>query len=318
MGALSEGANDNSFDAWKVELHGHEVIYRTVGDGPPVVLVHGMLNSSLHFKKVAMRLAERHTVIVPDLIGHGDSATPRGDYSIGAHAAVIRDLLSAIGVERASIVGHSLGGGIAMQYFWQFPERVERLALISAGGLGRDVGPLLRIAAMPGASGALWLASNERTLGALDSAASKLEASGKPAGVYLRQVVRALRPLERPGARQAFLQTLRSVIDPGGQHVSARDRLYLLGPISTLVVWGESDGMIPIEHGREAAAEIPHSRFESIPGAGHFPHLDSPDALADILIDWLESTKARHLDAEEWAELVNSRTVRSRHHLRAA
>lgn len=309
---------DRDFPAWKLQLHGHEVIYRTAGEGPPVVLVHGMLNSSLHFKKVALRLAERHTVIVPDLIGHGDSATPRGDYSIGAHAAVIRDLLSAIGVERASIVGHSLGGGIAMQYFWQFPERVERLALISSGGLGRDVGPLLRIAALPGASAGLWLASNERTLRAIDSAVAELDRRGNRASVYLRQIVRALRPLERPGARQAFLQTLRSVIDPGGQHVSARDRLYLLGPIATLVVWGERDGMIPIEHGREASAEIPHSRFESLPGAGHFPHLDSPDALSDVLIAWLASTEASHLGAAEWAELVNSRTVRSRHHLRAA
>ncbi|CAN5413796.1 alpha/beta fold hydrolase [soil metagenome] len=315
---MNEPASATSFDAWKVELHGHEVIYRTVGDGPPVVLVHGMLNSSLHFKKVAMRLAERHTVIVPDLIGHGDSATPRGDYSIGAHAAVIRDLLSAIGVERASIVGHSLGGGIAMQYFWQFPERVERLALISAGGLGRDVGLPLRLAALPGASVALWLASNPRTLGAIETAASKMDERGSQKSLYLRQVVRALRPLERPGARQAFLQTLRSVIDPGGQHVSARDRLYLLGPVPTLIVWGERDGMIPIEHGREAAAQIPHSRFESIPAAGHFPHLDSPDALSDVLLDWLATTDARHLDSEEWAELISSRTVRSRHHLRAA
>src|SRR5689334_3734089 len=145
---------DSDFSAWSLELHGHEVIYRTAGSGPPVVIVHGMVNSSKHWREVALKLAENHTVIVPDLIGHGDSATPRGDYSIGAHAAVIRDLLSAIGVERATMVGHSLGGGIAMQYFWQFPERVERLALISSGGLGREVGPLLRIAALPGASGA--------------------------------------------------------------------------------------------------------------------------------------------------------------------
>ena len=158
-----------------------------------------------------------------------------------------------------------------MQYFWQFPERVERLALISSGGLGREVGPLLRIAALPGASAGLWLASNQRTLGAIDSAAAKLDERGNRKAIYLRQIVRALRPLERPGARQAFLQTLRSVIDPGGQHVSARDRLYLLGPVATLVVWGERDGMIPIEHGREAAAEIPHSRFESLPRLGPLP-----------------------------------------------
>src|SRR5215213_9773690 len=122
------------------------------GSGPPVVLVHGMVNSSLHWKRVALRLADRHTVVAPDLIGHGDSATPRGDYSLGAHAAVIRDLLAALGVRRATIVGHSLGGGVAMQFFWQFPHRVERLGLVSSGGLGGEVSLLLRSVAVPGAS----------------------------------------------------------------------------------------------------------------------------------------------------------------------
>src|SRR5213592_4177465 len=152
----------DTFEAWEVDLHGHRVIYRTAGSGPPVVLIHGMLNSSRHWEAVALRLAREYTVIAPDLIGHGDSATPRGDYSIGAHAAVIRDLLSALGVERATIVGHSLGGGVAMVFFWQFPERVERLALVSSGGLGPDVSPLLRGAALPGVGAAISLASHRR------------------------------------------------------------------------------------------------------------------------------------------------------------
>ena len=139
------------FEAFEIDLHGHHVVYRVAGSGPPVVLIHGMVNSSRHWRPVAERLAREHTVIAPDLVGHGDSATPRGDYSLGAHAAVIRDLLAVLGIERATFVGHSLGGGIAMVYFWQFPERVERLALVSSGGLGRDVSPLLRSAALPGA-----------------------------------------------------------------------------------------------------------------------------------------------------------------------
>ena len=94
------------FDEWEIELHGHRVIYRIAGDGQPVVLIHGMVNSSRHWEQVAVRLADEYTVIAPDLIGHGDSATPRGDYSLGAHAAVIRDLLAAIGVERSTVVGH--------------------------------------------------------------------------------------------------------------------------------------------------------------------------------------------------------------------
>src|SRR5882724_554784 len=141
------------FDEWQIELHGHRVIYRIAGTGPPVVLIHGMINSSRHWEEVALRLAHTHTVIAPDLIGHGDSATPRGDYSLGAHAASIRDLLAAMGIGRATIVGHSLGGGVAMQFFYQFPQRTERLALISSGGLGHEVSPLLRTAAIPGISG---------------------------------------------------------------------------------------------------------------------------------------------------------------------
>src|SRR5436853_6759705 len=145
------------FEAWQMVLHGHRVDYRVAGQGPPVVLIHGMVNSSRHWEEVALRLASDYTVIAPDLIGHGDSATPRGDYSLGAHAAVIRDLMAAIGIDRATIVGHSLGGGVAMVFFYQFPQRTERMALISAGGLGPQVSPLLRSAAVPGASALLSL-----------------------------------------------------------------------------------------------------------------------------------------------------------------
>src|SRR5207248_8332591 len=142
------------------------------------VLIHGMLNSSRHWEAVALRLAAEHTVIAPDLIGHGDSATPRGDYSIGAHAAVIRDLITLIGIERATIVGHSLGGGIAMQFFYQFPQRTERLILVSSGGLGHEVSPMLRSAAIPGISGLIWAAAHPRVLGALWRAGQRLRERG--------------------------------------------------------------------------------------------------------------------------------------------
>src|SRR6266536_3678446 len=155
------------FDEWEIELHGHRVIYRIAGDGPPVVLIHGMVNSSRHWERVALRLADRYTVVAPDLLGHGDSAAVRGDYSLGAHACSIRDLLTTIGIERATVVGHSLGGGVAMQFFYQFPQRVERLALVSSGGLGHQVSPLLRTVALPGASAALSLAAHPRFLAAL-------------------------------------------------------------------------------------------------------------------------------------------------------
>jgi pimeloyl-ACP methyl ester carboxylesterase len=309
--------SDDGFDAWQVELHGHPVIYRTAGSGPPVVLIHGMVNSSHHWREVALRLADRYTVIAPDLIGHGDSATPRGDYSLGAHAAVIRVLLSAIGVGSATIAGHSLGGGVAMQFFWQFPQRVERLVLVSSGGLGHEVSPLLRSAALPGASAALRLVAGRRSLAALGRVAAALDARGSAGGVYVRAIVRALRPLERAGSREAFLQTLRSVIDLQGQHVSATDRLYLLGPVPTLIVWGERDNTIPLQHGRSAHEAIPHSRFETLPRAAHFPHLEDPEGLADLIRDFVATTEPCRLDEADWSELISSRSVRSRH-LRSA
>src|SRR5881394_168758 len=194
-----------------MQLHGHRVIYRVAGSGPPVVLIHGMVNSSRHWEQVALQLADRYTVIAPDLIGHGDSAAVRGDYSIGAHATSIRDMLAVIGVERATIVGHSLGGGVAMQFFYQFPQRAERLVLVSSGGLGHEVSPLLRGAALPGASSVLRAAAHRRVLDAMWWAGERLRERGSGKGVYLQAIARALRPLEREGARTAFLQTLRSV-----------------------------------------------------------------------------------------------------------
>ncbi len=158
------------------------MIYRVAGSGPPIVLIHGMLNSSSHWRSVALNLASEYTVIAPDLIGHGDSAAPRGDYSLGAHAASIRDLLAAIGIDRASIVGHSLGGGVAMQFFYQFPQRVERLVLVSSGGLGREVKPTLRTAALPGISGLLALTIRPRVIAALYGAGVQMRERGVGTG----------------------------------------------------------------------------------------------------------------------------------------
>jgi pimeloyl-ACP methyl ester carboxylesterase len=308
---------DTDFEPWEVDLHGHRVIYRAIGSGPPVVLIHGMVNSSRHWRDVALRLADRHTVIAPDLIGHGDSATPRGDYSLGAHAAAIRDLLVSIGVGPATVVGHSLGGGVAMQYFWQFPERVERLALVSSGGLGPDVSPMLRGAALPGANGLIRLAAGPRVLGTLDRSAEWLDRRGSRRAPYVRAVVRAMRPLEHAGGRKAFVETLRSVIDVRGQRVSAVDRLYLLGPVPSLIVWGERDHTIPIAHGLAAHEAIPNSSFATLPRAAHFPHLEDPEGLAGALADFIAGTRPHRLSEDEWGDLIASRTVR-RPHLRAA
>jgi pimeloyl-ACP methyl ester carboxylesterase len=299
------------FDEWQIELHGRRVIYRIAGSGPPVVLIHGMLNSSSHWRAVALNLASEYTVIAPDLIGHGDSAAPRGDYSLGAHAASIRDLLAAIGVDRATIVGHSLGGGVAMQFFYQFPQRVERLVLVSSGGLGREVSPLLRTAALPGVTAVLSLI-NPRALRALRSVGERLRARGASAGVYLLAFARALAPLENSDARSAFLHTLRSVIDIHGQRVSANDRLYLLESMPTLIVWGGRDNTIPVGHGRGAHETIPGSEFRVLDRAAHFPHLEDPDGLSAALREFLAATEPGVITDEDWGPLLERRSPRSR------
>ena len=300
------------FDEWQIELHGRRVIYRVAGSGPPVVLIHGMLNSSSHWRSVALNLAGDYTVVAPDLIGHGDSAAPRGDYSLGAHAASIRDLLSAIGIDRATIVGHSLGGGVAMQFFYQFPQRVERLVLVSSGGLGREVSPLLRTAALPGMSALLSLTIHPRLVGALWNAGSRLRERGASSGVYLQAIARALRPLENAEAQGAFLHTLRSVIDVHGQRVAATDRLYLLESMPTLIVWGERDNTIPIEHGRRAHEATPNSIFQSLPLAAHFPHLEDPEGLSALLREFIVGTRPGQIEDADWGTVLAHRSPRSR------
>jgi pimeloyl-ACP methyl ester carboxylesterase len=302
------------FETWEIELHGHPMVYRTAGAGPPVVLIHGMVNSSRHWEKVARSLASDYTVIAPDLIGHGDTAGPRGDYSLGAHAARIRDLLAVIGVDHATMVGHSYGGGVAMQFFWQFPQRVDRLVLISSGGLGEDVSPLLRAAALPGVSAALAAVANRAIVEGLYGAGSRLKARGVDAGVQLQAISRAMRPLSGPGARQAFLETLRSVIDMHGQRVAANDKLYQLGrtEMPTLIVWGERDNTIPIAHGHAAHTAVDGSRFESLPKAAHFPHLEDPEGLAPIIRNFLETTSPARFDEADWGRIVGARAKLNR------
>ena len=301
-----------------VVLHGHRVSYRSAGSGSVVLLLHGITSSATTWDDVLPWLAERHTVVAPDLLGHGESAKPRGDYSLGAQANTLRDLLAVLGHERVTVVGHSLGGGIAMQLAYQYPELCERLVLVSSGGLGRTVSPLLRSASLPGASALLSLAAHPRVLSALERFGERPRQRSSGRGVYLRAIARALRPLQRPGAREAFLQTLRSVIDARGQRVSARDRLYLLSAMPTLIVWGERDNTIPLSHGRAAHEAAPGSRFETLPRAAHFPNLEDPEGLSAVLRDFLETTQPARIDDADWGAIIAKRSPRSRRMRKAA
>jgi pimeloyl-ACP methyl ester carboxylesterase len=292
----------------EIVLHGHRVFYRTAGSGPVVVLVHGITSTSSTWANVIPSLAERFTIIAPDLLGHGESAKPRGDYSLGAYASGIRDLLIALGHERATFVGHSLGGGVAMQLAYQFPEHCERLVLVSSGGLGRDITALLRAASLPGSELVLPLLVNERVLGAGRLVGRLLGRVGLRLHTDVGEVLRGHASLSDGEARAAFLHTLRTIVDPWGQRVDASDRLYLAQAIPFLLVWGGRDPIIPVEHAHAAHRLVRGSRLEVFPGAGHFPHLDDPLRFVRVLTDFMQTSEPAQVDAGRWGELLRTGT----------
>jgi pimeloyl-ACP methyl ester carboxylesterase len=288
----------------ELTLHGHTVSYRTAGEGPVLVLIHGVAGTSETWEGVIPDLARERTVVAPDLLGHGQSAKPRGDYSLGAYASGLRDLLIALGHEHASFVGHSLGGGVAMQLAYQFPERCERLVLVSSGGLGREVHLMLRAATLPGSDLVLPLIFHPRVATAGEAVSRALNAVGLRAGPDVAEIARSYGSLCDASARQAFIHTLRSAVDPGGQRVSARDRLYLAAEMPTLIVWGERDPIIPARHGRRAHEEMPGSRLELLPDSGHFPHLDDPRRFVDALATFLDEAPAANLDPRTFRDAL--------------
>ena len=286
----------------EVSLHGHTVRFQAAGDGPLLVLLHGITSTSEAWREVMPTLAERYTVIAPDMIGHGRSAKPRGDYSLGAYAAGVRDLLGVLGFDRGTIVGHSLGGGIAMQFAYLFPEHVERMALISTGGIGKEVHPLLRAATLPGSEWVLPLLARDWAVRGGAAIASVTSRVGIEAPRDLAEFARGFASLIHEGARSAFLDTMRGVIAPDGQKVSALDRLYLADQIPFLLIWGSEDPVIPVEHGRRAHATVAHSHYVEIEGAGHWPMLDAPGRIVDELTSFIENTEPFEWSLEQVRE----------------
>lgn len=291
-----------------VTIHGHRIVYRVGGDDPsrrrPVVLlVHGMAGSSATWREVMPALADRYTVVAPDLPGHGESDKPRQDYSLGAHANALRDLLIAIGMEHATIVGQSLGGGVAMQLAYQHPRHCERLVLVSSGGLGNEVSWILRALAFPGVEylAPVLFPSFARDVG--NAVSRRLRGLGLRAP-GLEEEWRGYVSLTDPETRRAFLRTLRAVVDLGGQTVSAHDRLYLSSHLPTLIVWGERDRIIPVAHAHEAHRAMPGSQLVLFEQSGHFPHTEEPQRFIEVLGEFLDGTEARRLDELELRELL--------------
>ena len=285
-------------------VHGNLVRYAEAGaclgaDGtarPVVVLVHGIASRASQWEQVMAVLGETCHVIAPDLLGHGESAKPLGDYSLGAHACGVRDLLAGLGHDRVSLVGHSLGGGIAMQFAFQFPERVERLALVCSGGLGREGSIFLRAATLPGAELVLPLLAGSWVRQGAGKIGGLLAKVGVPVPKGLAECLVGFGSLSDRGAREAFVHTARSVLDPSGQRVDARDRLYLAADLPLFVVWGRKDAIIPVAHGEELARAVPGTTLEIFEQSGHFPHLTEPVRLGQVLADWVARTPSVTMD----------------------
>jgi pimeloyl-ACP methyl ester carboxylesterase len=283
----------------RTTVHGHAVHYRTAGrQGPVLVLLHGITSSSATWESVIPLLARDHQVIAPDMQGHGESAKPSGDYSLGAYASGVRDLLTVLGHDRVTVVGHSLGGGVAMQFAYQFPERLERLVLVNSGGLGREVSVMLRSASLPGAEVVIPLLTSRpmRRVGGV--LAKGLELTGTHTAHDLEEIGRGFATLGDFETRRAFVTTVRGIIGLGGQRVSARDRLYLTADVPSLLVWGDRDPIMPVSHARAAQHEMPGARLEVVEGAGHFPHRSDPERFAALLRKFVATTEPAVLDPD--------------------
>ncbi|MGY4712029.1 alpha/beta fold hydrolase [Mycolicibacterium sp. CBM1] len=278
-----------------LDLHGDQVAYLDEGKGEAILLLHGMAGSSQTWRSVIGPLSRKYRVIAPDLLGHGNSAKPRSDYSLGAFAVWLRDLLDELGVAQATVVGHSLGGGVAMQFVYQHPDYCRRLILMSSGGLGPDVGWTLRLLSAPGAELILPIIAPSPVLAVGDRLRSWFRKAGieSPRGA---EIWNAYSSFSDAPTRQAFLRTLRSVVDYRGQAVSALNRLNVKEDMPTMTIWGDQDNIIPVEHAHAAHEVRPATRLEVLSGVGHFPQVERPMEVVDLIDDFIATTTAADIE----------------------
>lgn len=289
-------------------IHGYRRAFRIAGSGPAILLIHGIGDNSTTWETVQPKLAQRFTVIAPDLLGHGKSDKPRADYSVAAYANGMRDLLSVLGVDRVTVVGHSLGGGVAMQFAYQFPQLVDRLILVGAGGVTKDVNVALRFASLPMAGEALALLRLPLVLPALEllgrGAGAVIGSTGL--GRDIPDVLRILADLPEPTASSAFTRTLRAVVDWRGQVVTMLDRCYLTQSVPVQLIWGRGDSVIPVSHARMAHAAMPGSQLEIFEDSGHFPFHDHPDRFVEVVERFIDTTEPAEHDQEYLRNLLRA------------
>ena len=295
-----------SHEVQYLTLHGHRRAFVKVGQGPVLLLLHGLGCDHTTWEPVIDALAKRYTVIAPDLLGHGQSAKPRADYSVGGYANAMRDLITVLGIDKVTVVGHSFGGGIAMQFAYQFPERTERLILVASGGLGPDVSPAIRAITTPGFHQVMGLLTlpGVRHVGM----AGLRALSGAPLkhARDLDEVANIYDSFKDPYARHAIQHVVRAVVDWRGQIVTMADRAYLTEAMPMCVVWGRDDRVIPVRHADNVGELAPLARVEVIPNAGHFPHKDHPHRFAKIVHEFIRTTQPATYSRARFRALLKS------------
>jgi pimeloyl-ACP methyl ester carboxylesterase len=287
-------------------IHGHRRAYVKAGAGPALLLLHGLGCDHTTWAPVVSALARRHTVIAPDLLGHGLSAKPRADYSLGGYANGMRDLLTVLGVDKVTVVGHSFGGGVAMQFAYQFPERTERLVLVAPGGLGPEVTPAIRAVTMPGFHQLMGLLTLPVLRQVTTTGLRALSGTGLPAVRDLDEVAAILDSFRDPHARRAIRHVVSAVVDWRGQIVTMADRAYLTRAMPMLVVWGADDAVIPVRHAGIASEIAPGATVEVIADAGHFPHKDHPQRFVKVVEDFTRRHAPATYHRGRWRALLRS------------
>ena len=293
-------------------VHGHRRAFVMTGKGPALLLLHGLGCDHTTWSGVIERLSRRFTVIAPDLLGHGASDKPRADYTLGGYANGMRDLLALLGIDRVTVVGHSFGGGIAMQFAYQFPQYTERLMLVAPGGFGRSVNPLLRGLTLPGSGSVLAVAASPPILAAVRFVGERAHSAHLPGSADVLGALSVLAGKHDAAERDAFLHVLRAVVDWRGQVVTMTDRAYLALNMPTCVMWGDNDSVLPVSQVEVARRAIPGVRIDVVPGAGHFPHEEFPDHFVSVLTDFVRTTSPSVYDPNRWRALLRKGSAAAR------
>ncbi|HYH34498.1 MAG TPA: alpha/beta fold hydrolase [Nocardioides sp.] len=271
-------------------IHGHRRAFVKVGSGPVLLLLHGLGCDHTTWDPVIDTLARRYTVVAPDLLGHGLSDKPRADYSVGGYANGMRDLLTTLGIDKVTVVGHSFGGGVAMQFAYQFPERTERLVLVASGGLGPEVSPLIRSLGAPGFHQVMRVLTLPGVRHVGQAGLRGLSRVPSRHTRDLDEVAEIYDSFRDPATRHAIRHVVKAVVDWRGQVICMADRAYLTQSMPMAVVWGDQDTVIPVSHALRAGELAPGARVEVIPNAGHFPHKDHPQRFAKVVHEFVRST----------------------------